>query len=50
MAVEKRDKVTCFVMTKTEKNLLTKICEEKNIRVSDYVRNLVLGKMKKDDK
>jgi len=50
MAVEKRESVTSFALTATEKFNLKYMAEKKGVRLSDYIRECVLRQMKKDSK
>ncbi len=50
MAVEKRESITCFALTISEKRELVEVCDKLGIRMSDYMRRLVMDKVKKDNK
>ena len=47
MAVELRDKITSFALTKSEKDRLQKHCEALGVRMSDYIRESVMRGVKK---
>ncbi len=50
MAVELRDKTTAFALTGSEKERLKRACEKRGMRMSDYIRDIVLERIKKDEK
>lgn len=50
MAIEKKDKLVGFMLTNSEKELLIKTAEAKSERLSSYVREAVLAKVKRDNK
>ena len=48
MAIEKKDKLVGFMLTETEKKLLIKTADKAGQRLSSYVREAVLARVKKD--
>jgi len=50
MAVEKRNAITCFALTDSEKRDLINVSEKVSKRMSDYIRDCVLKQMIKDNK
>ena len=50
MAVEYRDNITSFALTATEKKRVKKVCEKLSVRMSDYIRDIVLKQVVRDEK
>ncbi len=50
MAVEKREIITCFALTSSERKDLDRACSNTDTRMSDYIRNIVMKQVKKDNK
>lgn len=50
MNKEKADQAVSFALTKTEKRELVNVCEKLNIRMSDYIRTMVMKQVKKNSK
>jgi hypothetical protein len=48
MSVEKRDAITSFALTISEKKELVRVSDKVNKRISDYIRDCILTQMKKD--
>jgi len=48
MAIDKRDKITSFALTVTEKRELIKVCDNKRVGMSDYIRDCVMKQIKRD--
>ena len=50
MAIKKRNKVICFVVSEEEQGFIKKASDVEEMSVSNYVRRIVLPKAKKDIK
>jgi len=50
MAVELKTETTAFNLSKRDKDRLKKVCESKGVRMSDYIRDLVLKQVNRDER